>query len=137
MSKGTDYYSAAELERESRKLTRQALKSPEGIAPENLEKYPNHYTMLTVRTKTGGAELHKHYADFFVVVDGQATLVTGGRLVGSEVVSDGELRGSSVAGGHRQKLGKDDIVHISPNTPHQLLLSPGKTFAYFVIKVRE
>ncbi|MDE3180214.1 MAG: hypothetical protein KGM47_11230, partial [Acidobacteriota bacterium] len=64
-------------------------------------------------------------------------LVTGGRLVGSKTVGEGELRGASIAGGHRQELAKGDIVHISPNTPHQLLLASGKTFTYFVIKVRE
>lgn len=137
MSKGIDYYSAGNLELAGRKLVRQAMKSPLGIAPENLEKYRDHFTMLTARTKTGAAEYHHHYADFFIVVDGESTLVTGGRLDGAKVVGKGELQGASISGGHRQNLRKGDMVHIAPNTPHQLLLSPGKTFTYFVIKVHE
>lgn len=137
MSKGTDYYSAENLERAGGKLVKQAMKSPLGIAPENLEKYPDHYTMLTARTKSGAAEFHQHYADFFVVIEGESVLVSGGKLEGAKVVGKGELQGVSITGGRRQKLRKGDIVHIPPHTPHQLLLPPGKAFTYFVIKVRE
>lgn len=137
MNKGSDYYSAEGLERAGRKLVKQAMRSPLGIAPENLEKYPGHFTMLTARTKSGAAEFHRDYADFFIVVDGESILVTGGKLDGAKVVGKGELQGTSISGGGRQQLAKGDIVHIPPNTPHQLLLSPGKTFTYFVIKVRE
>lgn len=137
MTKRTDYYSAESLDRASRKLVKQAMRSALGIAPENLEKYPGYYTMLTARTRSGAAEFHQHDADFFIVVDGESTLVAGGKLEGARVTGEGERQGTSISGGQRQKLRKGDIVHIPPNTPHQLLLSPGRTFTYFVIKVRE
>jgi quercetin dioxygenase-like cupin family protein len=47
------------------------------------------------------------------------------------------LRGTGIEGGQSQKLGVGDIVHIAPNTPHQLKLAPGKTFTYFVVKVHQ
>ena len=93
--------------------------------------------MLSVRNKTGGAELHEHYADIFFVVDGEATLTSGGTMVEPKTTEPGEIRGSAVSGGVLQKLGKGDVVHISPNTPHQLSIPEGKSFTYFVVKVKE
>ncbi|MGH9344930.1 MAG: hypothetical protein ACRD19_14360 [Terriglobia bacterium] len=136
-SKGVDYYSIQYLQQVSHKLAMQAAHSPEGIATKNLETSLNHYTMLSVRIKTGGAEVHRYYSDIFVVVGGEATLVTGGTVLNAKVVSDGETRGSAVSGGSRRELRKGDIVHIPPGTSHQLLIPPGKPFAYFVIKVHE
>lgn len=136
-TKGVDYYSASAMGKISRELAAQAAKSPKGIAPRSLETYPNHFTMITTRTKTGGAEMHQHYADIFVVVGGTATLVTGGKLKSPKTVSEGETRGSAVIGGNELTLRKGDIVHISPDVPHQLLVPSGKPFTYFVVKVKE
>ena len=84
--------------------------------------------MLSVRNKTGGSELHEHYADIFFVVDGEATLTSGGTMVDPKTTEPGEVRGSAVSGGVEQKLGKGDVVHIPPNTPHQLSIPKGKSF---------
>lgn len=135
--KGVDYYSVSELAAMSRAQIAQATESASGIAPENLKKYPNHYTMLTTRVKSGGAEMHRDYADIFIVVDGEATLVTGGSIKDAKALGNGETQGAGVTGGSQQILRKGDIVHISPNVPHQLLLSHGEHFTYFVVKVRE
>lgn len=93
--------------------------------------------MLTVRNASGGAEVHEHYADIFFVVDGEATLTSGGTVVDPKTTAPGEIRGNSVSGGVQQKLGKGDVIHISPNTPHQLTIAKGKSFTYFVVKVKE
>lgn len=135
--KGVDYYSAATLAAMSHDQTAQAGQNAGGIAPEALKKYQEHYTMLTTRVKSGGAEMHRDYADIFIVVDGEATLVTGGSIEDAKTPGNGETQGAGVTGGSRQVLRKGDIVHISPNVPHQLLVSHGEHFTYFVIKVRE
>jgi mannose-6-phosphate isomerase-like protein (cupin superfamily) len=119
------------------KLKQQNSIRTTGSAAETLEKYPNHFTMLTVRTASGGAEVHEHYADLFWVIDGDATLITGGTVLNPTGAGSGETRGTELTGGSRQKLSKGDVVHISPNTPHQLLITKGHNFTYFVVKVKE
>jgi mannose-6-phosphate isomerase-like protein (cupin superfamily) len=130
-------YSLASLQSQSQPLLKPATDSANGFAGITLEKYPGHFTMLTVRIRSGGAEMHAHFADIFVVVDGEASLLTGGTIVDAKENSDGESSGSSVHGGEQRKLAKGDIVHISANVPHQLLLDPGKVFTYFVVKVQQ
>jgi mannose-6-phosphate isomerase-like protein (cupin superfamily) len=134
---GADRYSTAELVKMSKSLKAQASQSPDGLAGETLQKYGNHLTMLSFRNKTGSAELHEHYADFFFVVNGKAKLVTGGTILNPKTTGEGEIRGTSIQSGTQQELSQGDIVHIPAKVPHQLLLSSGDTFTYFVIKVQE
>lgn len=134
---GMNHYSAAQLKEMAHKLEQQESFRTTGSAGETLDKYPGSFTMLTVRNATGGSELHEQYADIFFVVDGEATLTSGGTIVDPKTTAPGEIRGSSVAGGEQQTLGKGDMVHISPNTAHQLVIAKGKTFTYFVVKVKE
>ena len=134
---GVDHYSAVKLKQMAQKLEQQESFRTTGSAFETLDTYPGSFTMLSVRNKTGSSELHEHYADIFFVVDGEATLTSGGTMVEAKTTGPGEIRGSTVSGGVEQKLGKGDVVHIPPNTPHQILIPKGKTFTYFVVKVKE
>ena len=127
------FYSAAELRQMGEKLGTKL--NGARFASENLEKYTNSYTMLAHREGTGSAEVHEHDADLFVVVQGDATLVTGGRVVKAHTEKPGEIRGESIEGGVHKKLSTGDVVHIAPNVPHQLLVETGKQFTYFVMKV--
>ncbi len=136
-SGGVNSYSAVQLQQMAHKLEMQPDLKTTGSVTEPLDTYSNHSTMLTVRTKSGGAELHEHFSDIFFVLDGNATLTTGGTIAEPHSVSAGETRGTSVQGGMERKLGKGDVVHISPNTPHQLSLANGQSLTYFVVKVRE
>ena len=131
------HYSAAELQQMAHKLEQQESFRATGLVTQTLQRYPGSYTMLMVRNTSGGAELHENYADIFLVVDGEATLISGGRVVDPKTTDPGEIRGSSVSGGVEQKLGKGDVVHIAPKTPHQLSIPKGKSFTYFVVKVKE
>ncbi len=127
------YYSAAELKSIGEQL---GASSKHGkFASKDLERYSNHYTMLAHREGNGSAELHIHEADIFYVVDGDATIVTGGKMVNAKTEKPGEVRGTSIEGGDRRKLSTGDIIHIAANTPHQLLIESGKQFDYFVVKV--
>ncbi len=92
-----------------------------GTATETLKKYSTDYTMLAFRNKSGKAELHEKFADFYFVVEGQATLVTGGQIVNGKPTAPGEVRGDSIQDGKETKLKKGDIVHIPANIPHQLI----------------
>jgi mannose-6-phosphate isomerase-like protein (cupin superfamily) len=130
-----DQYSPADLTAMEKTLEQKADAS--GLATETLKKYASDYTMLAFRSKSGKAELHEKFADFYFVVGGEATLVSGGHIVNSATTAPGEVRGDSVQDGRETKLKKGDIVHIPANIPHQLVLAKGATFQYFIIKVQE
>ena len=110
---------------------------PDGAASAKLTDYPNHYTMMALRKKDGAVEVHQEFADVFFVVQGHATLLSGGKLLDASTVSSGELRGKSLQGGTRANLKPGDVVHIPAAIPHQLLVSGGEPFVYFVVKVKE
>ena len=113
----------------------QQLAPKNGFASKELTRYGNHYTMLAVRESTGSSEVHEHEADFFIVETGEATLVTGGKMVNPHTTKPGEIRGSAIQGGERHSIATGDIIHIPAGTPHQLLIGRAKPFTYFVIKV--
>ena len=93
--------------------------------------------MLSFRARDGVAELHENFADLFVVLDGRATLVTGGTVVGAETVGPGEVRGTSIEGGLRQELRAGDVAHVPAGVPHQMLVPGDKTFTSFVMKIQQ
>lgn len=116
---------------------RKLAKLGDGQASETLKQYPQHATMLSFRARNGVAELHENFADLFCVLDGRATLVTGGTVVNPEQVGPGEIRGASIEGGTRQELRAGDIAHVPAGVPHQMLVSGDKTFTSFVVKIEQ
>jgi mannose-6-phosphate isomerase-like protein (cupin superfamily) len=131
-----DHYTPGSLMEQAKPLRDQAIAST-GAASETLQKYGVEYTMLSFRSKDGVAELHEKYADIFIVVDGSATLLTGGELTNPTSVGNGDLHGAGILHATKTSLAKGDIVHIPANTPHQLLIPNNGTFTYFVVKVKE
>jgi mannose-6-phosphate isomerase-like protein (cupin superfamily) len=108
-----------------------------GSSGATLGDYQSHAIKLSVRTASGGAEVHTHYDDIFIVTQGKATLITGGTVVNAQTGSDGETKGSSIRDGRSQTIAKSDIVHVPAGTPHQLIIAPGDTFSTIVVKVKE
>lgn len=111
--------------------------SGDGSASVKLAEYPNHFTMLALRTRTGSAEQHARFADIFFVLHGHARLVTGGVLADQKAGDPEELRGASVHGGTEQAVGPGDIIHIPAGVAHQLLIPDNEEFAYYVVKAKE
>jgi len=116
---------------------KQSAASGNGSASVILVTYPNHYTMLAYRNQSGGGEVHEQFADIFVVLQGSATLITGGKLVDPSTTKPGELHGTAVEGGTETALSEGDVVHIPAHLPHQLLIQSGQDFIYYVVKVHE
>jgi mannose-6-phosphate isomerase-like protein (cupin superfamily) len=108
-----------------------------GSSGATLGDYTSHAIKLSVRTASGGAEIHAHYDDIFVVTEGKATLITGGTVMNAQTGNDGETKGSSLRDGQSQTITKNDIVHIPAGTPHQLIIAPGDVFSTIVVKVKE
>jgi mannose-6-phosphate isomerase-like protein (cupin superfamily) len=136
-STGVDYYSAAQLKHHSERLGASAKPKSADPVVEQLAKYSNDHSLIVYRNASGTAEMHAHESDLYFVIDGEATLMSGGKMAGQHTKSEGEFLGTGITGGHSQKLAKGDVVHIAPNIPHQILLEPGKAFSYFVLKVKE
>ncbi len=116
---------------------RKLAKHGDGSASETLKEYPQHFVMLSFRSRSGEVEVHERFADLFVVLAGAATLVTGGTVTGARTVAPGEMRGESIAGGTAQSLRLGDVAHVPAGTPHQMLLRGDETITSLVMKVQE
>jgi mannose-6-phosphate isomerase-like protein (cupin superfamily) len=63
------------------------------------------------------ASVHEKDAELFYMMDGTATLVTGGKLV--EGTKDGDnWRGKGIEGGKAQKMSKGDLMMVPAGVPH-------------------
>jgi mannose-6-phosphate isomerase-like protein (cupin superfamily) len=127
--------SAEQMRKWADATTREAAMRSDKVASQQIGRYETHTTTLTSRTATGAAEEHRDWCDIFVVVSGEATLVSGGQLTDAKTISDGEKRGASIHGGQSQKITAGAVVHIDPGVPHQLQVE-GAPFSYYVVKVR-
>jgi mannose-6-phosphate isomerase-like protein (cupin superfamily) len=108
-----------------------------GSSGATLGDYTSHSIKLSVRTSSGGGEVHAYYDDIFFVTGGKATLITGGKVVQPKTASDGETKGRSIENGKSETIAKGDVVHIPAGVPHQLRIAPGDVYSSIVIKVRE
>jgi mannose-6-phosphate isomerase-like protein (cupin superfamily) len=73
---------------------------------------------LEYRTEVGAAAVHVKEAELFVVIEGSATLTTGGKLLEEVRRSPDNLTGKAIEGGTRQRVGKGDMLIVPENTPH-------------------
>lgn len=86
------------------------------------------------RTAPGEVEYHERVVDVMHVVEGTATVVTGGTMVEPRTVAPGELRAPTVDGGTPHRLGQGDVLAIPNGVPHQFV-EVSDPFLYFVVKV--
>lgn len=108
-----------------------------GSSGATLEDYGSYKIQLSVRTSSGGAEVHAHWDDVMTVEEGSATLITGGTVVDGKTNADGETHGPKIEDGHSQTIRPGDVLTVHAGTPHQLLLQPGTTYGAVVVKVHE
>jgi uncharacterized protein GlcG (DUF336 family)/mannose-6-phosphate isomerase-like protein (cupin superfamily) len=85
------------------------------------------------RAGPGQAEIHTLDTDVIYVVDGAATLVTGGNVPDAKTIAPNELRGSKIEGGQEHRIAKGDAVIIPNGVPHQFIAVTGELH-YFVCK---
>ncbi|MEP6533961.1 MAG: cupin domain-containing protein [Bryobacteraceae bacterium] len=86
------------------------------------------------RDKAGQVEVHDKESDVMYVVDGDATFVTGGTMVGGKVTKPGQSVGSDIKGGETHHLTKGDVVVIPAGVPHWFKEVP-HSVSYYVVKV--
>lgn len=128
-------YSGADIQHQLANLVQAA--QAKGSSGTTLAKTDSHALQLSVRTESGGAEVHSHFDDVMVVMGGSASLVTGGTVIDPKTYPNGEIKGSAIRDGVQQQLTSGDVVHVPAGTPHQLILEKGSKFEAFVVKVHE
>ena len=67
-----------------------------------------------------GASLHEAQAELFYVIEGAATLLTGGMLV-SPTRNGSNLSGTAIEGGTRQAISKGDFAIVPSGIAHQFV----------------
>jgi glc operon protein GlcG len=95
----------------------------------------NYMVHASRRQAPGMAEVHTKDADIVYVLDGTATLVTGGTAVDLKNTAPDEFRGTAISGGETRELNKGDVIIIPAGVPHwfKQVTNP---FLYYVVKVR-
>jgi mannose-6-phosphate isomerase-like protein (cupin superfamily) len=66
------------------------------------------------------AAVHEKEAEFFYVIEGAGTIVTGGKLVEEKRTNDANLSGTSIQGGVSKKISKGDWIMVPEGVPHQI-----------------
>jgi mannose-6-phosphate isomerase-like protein (cupin superfamily) len=86
------------------------------------------------RSGPGQVEVHEKETDVIYVVEGHATFVTGGTMVGGKTTKPGQMLGSGIQGGDTHKLTSGDVVVVPAGTPHWFKEVP-ESISYYVVKV--
>jgi mannose-6-phosphate isomerase-like protein (cupin superfamily) len=92
---------------------------------------------LEYRASVGSASVHEKEAEMFYVIDGAATLVTGGKLVKEMRTNATNLSGSAIEGGTSRSIAKGDFILIPENTPHWFSSIDGVLLLYSMHVPRE
>jgi glc operon protein GlcG len=100
---------------------------------EPLLELPGYKVNPSRRDTPGQAEVHLWETDVVYVVEGAATLVTGGTTVDPKETEPGQIRGTSIEGGESHELALGDVFVIPNGVPHWFkeVQAP---FLYFVVK---
>lgn len=87
------------------------------------------------RAAPGKAELHAGFTDVWYIIDGAATLVTGGTVEDGTEAAPGEIRGRSIKNGSSRRVQKGDFAVIPAGTPHWISKVENGEVLYIVVKV--
>ena len=105
-------------------------------ADENMMHSARNYMVhASHREKAGVVEIHEFDTDILYVLNGSATLITGGTPVGTTTIAPHELRAPMVQGGETRVLVPGDVVIIPNGVPHWFKHVEAP-FDYYVVKVR-
>lgn len=91
--------------------------------------------VLAQRRGAGEVEVHAKTNHVFIIVEGEATFVTGGTLVGAKQTGPDQTRASSVQGGQTHHLTKGDVITVPAKTPHWFKDVPTQSVAYYAVNM--
>jgi glc operon protein GlcG len=85
------------------------------------------------REGPGMAEVHDWETDVVYVLEGSATVITGGTVIDPKVTEPGQVRGPVTEGGESRRIAKGDVIVIPAGVPHWFKDVQGP-LTYFVVK---
>ena len=95
----------------------------------------NYMVHASHREMDGIAEIHTLDTDLIYVLEGTATLTTGGRVPDAKATEPNEFRGSTIIDGESRQVGKGDVVVVPAGVAHMFTDVHG-SLNYYVVKVR-
>jgi len=93
-------------------------KDNQPVVTERILQLPPYNANLEYRAAVGPASIHEREAEIFYVIDGSATMVTGGKLVDESRTNPNNLTGKGIEGGSSREIGKGDFIVVPEKTPH-------------------
>jgi glc operon protein GlcG len=95
----------------------------------------NYMIHASHREADGVAELHTLDTDLIYVLEGAATLTTGGHMPDAKATEPNEFRAPAIAGGESRRIAKGDVIVVPAGVPHMFSEVSGP-LNYYVVKVR-
>lgn len=91
--------------------------------------------VLAQRRGVGPAEYHERTNHVFIMVEGEATFVVGGKLINAKRTAPNEMRADGIEGGETFHLSKGDVITIPAKTPHWWKEVSTNTVAYYGVNI--
>ena len=95
---------------------------------------PDFQASVLRRTSAGQVEIHRKETDIFYIVEGEATFVTGGKMIGGKENRPDQLLGTDIEGGQVHQLKKGDFIVIPAGVPHWFK-DVARPINYYMVKV--
>jgi glc operon protein GlcG len=95
----------------------------------------NYKVHASHREGPGVVEVHTRDTDIIYMLEGTATLITGGTIVDGKNIEPEEIRGKDVNSGETRQITKGDVIIIPNGVPHWFKEVKGP-INYYVVKVR-
>jgi mannose-6-phosphate isomerase-like protein (cupin superfamily) len=94
---------------------------------------PDYSVSVNTRNMAGQVEVHENETDILYVMEGEATFVTGGMMIGGKQTRPNQWLGTDIRGGEAHQLTKGDVIVIPAGTPHWFKQVP-TSIKYFTVK---
>lgn len=113
----TGYATTAEIQTQVEAM-RQAMKPGQGFMWRPLVRGGDAVAALEYWTKPGKPAVHPDQAEYVLVVAGEGTMISGGKLVDPATTNPTLIEGSRIEGGTTRTLHVGDVFLIPSGTPH-------------------
>lgn len=116
------------------------IPSGQNFAITDVDSFGKHKMRFVHLEGNGNAELRENTVVFYIVQDGDGTVVNGGKLLNPTPRPDDpqhSWRGTGIEGGQAYAVKRGDVVKFPNGEAHQILVAPGHTLKMvsFVISV--
>ena len=113
----TGFASAADVKAQVESM-RRAMKPGQGFMWKQLVRGSDAVAALEYWKKPGKPAVHPDQAEYVIVIAGNGTMVSGGRLVDPVTSNPTLVEGSRIEGGTTRPLHPGDVFLIPAGTPH-------------------